>query len=289
MLRGRVPAEASVLTGFIDVQGKLLVWLVAAWEPDFTGYVVDYGAFPDQRSLRWKRRDPKASLEKLYPKAGPEARWHQGLTALTSLLFEREFEKTDGTHVRVSRLLVDYGYGNSADVVRPFCRDSVWSASLLPSKGEGLTASSKPFSEYKRRRGDQHGPGWLIPAKAGRSGVRQLRFDANRWKSFVHNRLSIEVGDPGALTLWGSGAKTHAMLAEHMLAERSEVESNERLGTSVTVWKELPNRDNDLFDCMVGACVAASVEGVRIEGVDEGRRRKRRRISLAALRARRGV
>jgi len=33
---------------FIDMQGKALYWLVAAWEDDFTGCVVDHGVEPDK-------------------------------------------------------------------------------------------------------------------------------------------------------------------------------------------------------------------------------------------------
>jgi hypothetical protein len=33
---------------FIDVHDRLLYWMVAAWEDDFTGHVVDYGAYPDR-------------------------------------------------------------------------------------------------------------------------------------------------------------------------------------------------------------------------------------------------
>jgi len=57
------------VTMFIDVQGKLLFWLVAAFEEDFTGYLLDYGAYPDQRrayfTLRDARRKPKAAPEPL--------------------------------------------------------------------------------------------------------------------------------------------------------------------------------------------------------------------------------
>src|SRR4029078_2904960 len=46
--RGIVPHEATVLTAFIDVQAQLLFWMVCAWKENFTGWVVDYGTWPDQ-------------------------------------------------------------------------------------------------------------------------------------------------------------------------------------------------------------------------------------------------
>ncbi|MFN9288529.1 MAG: terminase gpA endonuclease subunit, partial [Planctomyces sp.] len=47
--RGTIPLGCGHVTMFVDVQQKLLYWVVCAWEDDFTGYVVDYGSYPDQR------------------------------------------------------------------------------------------------------------------------------------------------------------------------------------------------------------------------------------------------
>jgi len=42
---------------------------------------------------------------------------------------------------------------------------------------------------------------------------------------------------------------------------------------SVDIWTLLPHRDNHLLDCLVGAAVAASVEGVALPGMAPVRRR----------------
>jgi hypothetical protein len=47
--RGEVPVGVNHLTMFIDVQATLLYWMICGWEEDFTGYIVDYGSYPDQR------------------------------------------------------------------------------------------------------------------------------------------------------------------------------------------------------------------------------------------------
>jgi hypothetical protein len=56
--RGEVPVGCNHLTAFIDVQANLLFYVVAAWEDDFTGYVIDYGAFPDQKRPYFTLRMP---------------------------------------------------------------------------------------------------------------------------------------------------------------------------------------------------------------------------------------
>ena len=60
--RRRVPIAGNHLTAFIDVQGKLLFYVVAAWEDDFTGYVVDYGTYPDQQRTYFTLRDARHTL-----------------------------------------------------------------------------------------------------------------------------------------------------------------------------------------------------------------------------------
>ncbi|MCH7721099.1 MAG: phage terminase large subunit family protein, partial [Planctomycetes bacterium] len=55
--RRLVPSAATKLTGFIDVQKRLLYWIVVAWTDEFTGWIVDYGTFPDQKRPVFSRRD----------------------------------------------------------------------------------------------------------------------------------------------------------------------------------------------------------------------------------------
>ena len=86
--RGDVPIGCNHLTMFVDVQAALLFYVVAAWEDDFTGYVIDYGAYPDQkrpllhtprRPAHACRRPPRAPAWKARSTPGwrpsPTATW----------------------------------------------------------------------------------------------------------------------------------------------------------------------------------------------------------------------
>ena len=44
------------------MQQKLLFYVVAAWETDFTGYVIDYGSYPDQQRPYFTLRDARRTL-----------------------------------------------------------------------------------------------------------------------------------------------------------------------------------------------------------------------------------
>jgi len=153
---------------------------------------------------------------------------------------------------------------------------------LLPSHGRYVGASSIPFSEYKRKRGDRVGLNWRIPVITGKRAVRHVVFDTNWWKSFVHARLAVSMGDPGSLSLFGRGAEQHRLLAEHLTAEY-RVKTQGR-GRTVDEWKlRVEGLDNHWLDCLVGAAVAASIDGAALFGMDSGLSPPRRHVKLSEL------
>lgn len=282
MNRGDVPIGCTHLTMFIDVQGKCLFWFVVAWEDDFTGHVLDYGTEPDQRAAYFTLRDARRTLAAASPRAGLEGAIYAGLERLTDAMLTREWRRDDGAQVRIDRCLVDANWGASTDVVYQFCRQSKYANVLLPSHGRYVGASSIPFSEYKRKRGDRVGLNWRIPNVAGKRAVRHVLFDTNYWKSFIHARLTVPMGDPGCLSLFGRKPDPHRLLAEHLTAEyRVKTEGRGRV---VDEWKlRLSGADNHWLDCLVGAAVAASMQGAVLFGTDSKRIAKRPRIRLSEL------
>ena len=265
--RGEVPIGCSHLTMFVDVQGKALFWLVAAWEDDFTGYVIDYGTEPDQHAAYFTLRDVRKTLGAAAPRAGVEGAIYAGLERLFERTLGREWKRDDGAAVRIDRCLIDANWGTSTDVVYQFCRQSPFASVLLPSHGRYVGASSIPFSEYKRKRGDRVGLNWRVPVVTGRRAVRHVVFDTNFWKSFVHTRLAVPMGDPGSLALFGHKPETHRLLAEHLTSEfRVKTEGR---GRTVDEWKlRVSGLDNHWLDCLVGSAVAASMQGAVLFGTD---------------------
>ncbi|NLE59324.1 MAG: hypothetical protein GX616_13265 [Planctomycetes bacterium] len=279
---GEVPLGCTHLTMFIDVQAKALFWLVAAWEDSFTGYVIDYGTEPDQKAGYFTLRDIRRTLGSVSPRAGLEGTIYAGLERLTEAMLGREWRRDDGAMVRIDRCLIDANWGNSSDVVYQFCRQSRYASVLLPSHGRYVGASSIPFSEYKRKRGDRVGLNWRIPVITGKRAVRHVVFDTNWWKSFVHARLAVSMGDPGSLSLFGRGAEQHRLLAEHLTAEY-RVKTQGR-GRTVDEWKlRVEGLDNHWLDCLVGAAVAASIDGAALFGMDSGLSPPRRHVKLSEL------
>ena len=280
--RGCVPIGASHLTMFIDVQGKMLFHAVVAWEDDFTGYLLDYGTYPDQQRGYFTLREAQKTLGRAAPGAGLEGSIYSGLEKLTDDYLSRSWRRDDGAELRIERCLIDANWGQSTDVVYQFCRQSAHASLVMPSHGRYVGASSIPFSEYKRKRGERVGHHWRIPNVQGRRQVRHVLIDTNYWKSFIHARLSVAMGDPGCLSLFGRKPAEHQLIAEHVTAEyRVRTEARGRV---VDEWKLRAGKpDNHWFDCLVGCAVAASIQGAVLPGTEAKAAPARQRLRLSEI------
>jgi phage terminase large subunit GpA-like protein len=286
MKRGEVPVGCNRLTAFIDVQANLLFFVVAAWEDDFTGYVLDYGTFPDQKRPYFTLRDARLTLAGVTGAAGLEGAIYAGLEALTNNLLGKGWRRDDGADLQVERCLIDANWGSATDVVYQFCRQSAHASVVMPSHGRFVGASSQPFSEYKRKPGDRIGLNRRMPNVQGKRAVRHAVYDTNYWKSFVHARLAVPMGDRGCLSLFGDKPEAHRLFAKHLTAEyRVKTEGR---GRTVDEWKQRPERgDNHWLDCLVGCAVAASIQGAVLFGTDGQAPANREPVSFAELQRRR--
>ena len=263
LARRRVPLKCDRLTMFVDVQKALLFYVVIAWAEDFTGAVIDYGSWPDQHRHEYSLTDANPSIQTLFPKAGFEGALYAALSALADECLGREWEREDGAVLKIERALVDANWGQSTDVVYQFCRQSSHAGVILPSHGRYVGASSKPMTEYRKQQGDRLGFNWMIPNVAGKRAIRHVIYDTNYWKSFIHARLAVPVGDKGSLTLYGRIPGAHQLFAEHLTAEY-RVKTQGR-GRTVDEWKLKPqSHDNHFLDCVAGCAVCGSMLGASL-------------------------
>ena len=275
--RGVAPGSAARLTAAIDVQQDLLFWSVCGWADDFTGAVLDYGAWPRQALAYFNSRDARPTLAQATGIASLEGSIFAGLTSLAGELLGREWPMDGGGGLRVERLLVDANWGQSTDVVYRWCRQTPYAAVVTPSHGKGIGASGAPMEDWQRHPGERRGPGWVMRLpKPGR--VRAVIFDSNQWKSFLHARLAQPEGERGGLSLFGERPGDHRLFAAHLTAETPvRTSGNNR---ELDEWKLRPEKpDNHWFDCSVLCAVAASVQGCQLAGAGDGRPAQRKRVS----------
>ena len=285
--RGLVPVGCTRLTAFIDIHKDVLYYVVCGWDDDFGGAIVDYGTFPDQRIAYFTKRDARIKLADLHPSMGEEGRIYAGLEATTAKILGREYHRDDGIVMRADRCLIDANYGQFTELIYRFCRESAFASILTPSHGKGIGATGTPMTEWTAKPGDRKGLNWnLSVERSGKRAIRKITFDANFWKSFAHARLATAPGDRGGLSLFGDKPGPHRLFSEHLTAEYPV--SAIRVGSSRTVdeWKPRgPGHDNHWLDCLVGSCVAASIEGATLPEAG-GPAAKREQVSFREMQAR---
>ena len=275
-----VPDQASVVTAYIDVQQHVLYWLVCAWNEHFAGWVLDYGTYPDQRRQYFKLLDCRRTMQKVSPGNDIDGARRAGIETLVGDLQNREFKKPDGTVLRIERGYVDSKYKPDDEETALY---AIGQTPFMPSMGVGIGAKDAPLSSWTKKRAVRLGDHWLIQ-KPERRIFPTVFIDTNFWKSEMHGRLSVPIQHTSAVIFHKAAGSRPQMLADHICAETaSRVESRNR---TVDEWEQPSNKpDNHLWDCLVGAQVAASQTGIRRPGAPiprkeeaTGPRKKRPRI-----------
>jgi hypothetical protein len=288
-----VPRSCTRLTAFVDVGAHVLWYAVVAWDERFGGSVIDYGPYPDQGRRYFAANDARPTLSDLDGMRGQpqEAVIYAGLAAVSERILGRAYvQEETGAEFKVERCPVDANWGPGTDLVYQFCRRDRHSGVMIPSHGKFIGASSRPMANYTPVDGVQYGPrgavSWCV-STVGKRG-RHVVFDTNRWKTFTAERLRTPPGAAGCLQLFRASPAEHEMFADHCTAEYPVAVKRQSGGATVDEWKDRPGRDNHLWDCLVGASVAASLAGLRWDpgaaaGAPPAAKKEKRRIDVEAL------
>jgi hypothetical protein len=283
--RGLCPPGCTAVTAFIDVQASALFWAAIAWEPDFTGYIVDYDIFPPQPRTHFRLRDVKRTLQSTLKIADMEAAIYKGLELVGGILIGKRWPRQGGGELGglgTDKLIIDANWGDSTEVVYQYCRQFP-AGQVLPWHGRGITAGALPMHEWAQKTGERRGVNWLISPSP--KGTRKIMADTNFWKSFLMTRLRTPLGARSCLSLYGDRPLTHRLLAEHVTAE-APVNTSGR-GRQLVEWKQKPNHpDNHWLDCVVGCCVAASTVGIKLAVLTGAKPRKRKTLGQMQAEAR---
>lgn len=273
-----VPAATQKLVGFIDVQQRLLYYVVMALGDDMTGWILDYGTHPKQSRKRFVAQKVQQSLERMYG-GSLEHYIRAGLDDLTTRLIETQWKQDDQTSQRIERLAIDANWGKSTNTIKDFCRGSDYGAILLPSHGRGIEENHSPISSWSKKIGEQRGLELKITRGQGRE-VRHLIYDTNFWKSLFMRRISTPIGTPGSISLYGTNKERHDFLAEQLTAEKPTMKEGRR---RVEVWSNVDSKENHWFDCAVGCCATVNTLGINPPGIITQSKPVKKRVSLSQL------
>lgn len=277
-----LPGSIEQITAAIDVQGNSLWWCVAAWGAGFSGYVVDYGCFPQQGRRFYHQKKLPKSFQTEWPGMTEEEAITKALGIVVGDLAGRQWTLDSGAQLGIGAILVDEGYKDST--IHLFCKQSPHRTLLTPCKGWGSDKGRTHINEWPKKQGETVGWGWRKRLAAQNRTMRHILWCANSWKTFLQERWVTPAGGNGCLSLCGNSSLEHRLFAQHQTAEFAT--KGERWGRTFIEWKVKPAApDNHWLDALAMCFVGASTLGVKLmeSPITSGRKQ---RMSLEEMQKR---
>jgi hypothetical protein len=262
MERGVAPLRCSQLSCYVDVHKHILYWVVAAWEPNFTGYILDYGTHPEQPTAFFAQSSPPVRLRDVHAGESDVAVIIAGLDALEEKLLDREWAREDGAAMRIGKMLKDSKW--ETESVKSQCRRSKYAALTSPAQGFYLKPGYDWYSFFANKPGGQTGYHWRVLPPT--EGTRVVLLDTDHWKTMAADRIRIAPNDPGGWSLYGTNPRMHEPFAEHWCSQEREWRQLGDYGK--WHWQVKPGSPDDhWWDCSCGCAAAASMLGIAVPGV----------------------
>lgn len=255
---GKVPLCANRLICHVDVQGPLLFVGIGAVADDFEGSMIWWGSFPQQPRHRYTLTQVTPTIQDLY-KGKPSAQLYQALIDCFRWLANWEFEREDGTAMRLSRIGVDARWQTRS--VRKACRDSEFASIVMPVMGEGVRTKERPISVRPVKEGETRGVEWVV--RKSETGQLQMMYDTNFWKSTIQQLIFAPPGDAGSWTVCKAPEGAMQQLSDHFEAEMPKrLTYRDRTSDE---WELRPRvTRNDHFDNFVAIAAMASQLGAKL-------------------------
>jgi hypothetical protein len=237
-----IPHDCTWVTAFCDVNpSKGLWWMVCGWRQDTTGYIVDYGLYPESGDGIWSPKTAGGLTE--------AQAVHKALAELTEALTLPGRYVRDGRTATIDALAVDAG--DNREAVFGWCSSTKSATIVVPSLGRAA-------SQYRDQKNGiiKLGDRWMVTQLPG--DRRVLVHDSDNHRLAVHQSFLLTPGSPGGLNLPGSDPKANALLAQHLAGERLQ---EKIVGTTAERWVWKPSGPGarwDWLDCLVGCRVVFS-------------------------------
>lgn len=281
------PDETEVITAGIDVQKHFLFFTIIAWANDFTGYVIDYGTFPDQGVRIFSKANAPHPLRTVFPNMNDEARLQAGTKAALIRFRNIEYRSASGNRVLpIGKILIDAGYGTR--LIHGAIRLAKCGSAVEAVKGMYISPGRKPLKEWDTDRpGFTIGDEWFRGPVQGTQEAPHVRVVVSSYKTRLHRALSLAPGTRGSITLFGNenDCRQHELFANHIGGSERPIEKSfDSSGEPVVIWETISGgSDNEGLDSSVYAMAAASVSGlVKRPAIDRGLPPRPQRIIRAS-------
>jgi hypothetical protein len=249
-----VPPGCTVLDRGVDVRKTALHWVVRAWQPNGTCYVIDYGVH-------------EVLGTKYGSDEGLDLAIKRGILQFLDDAKQTEYVCADGGELKtVDITLIDARWQKPAVIAA--CEEAglgVYPVMGFGSSGGCTKANFHPAQKTTER--VKVGDGWKM-VRTGRTWL--VEADTDRWKRFEHDRWMTAPGKPGCAYLFGTpgdpgGRLNHDEKSHHSYAHHicNEIEIEEPYKGGVRRrWKER-SENTHWLDASYYTNVGANIKGIR--------------------------
>ncbi len=251
----QVPDNAVWVTGMTDINLYGLHWVITAVAQDMTGYVIDYGVYPERGDL-CKPGSSEGDIAKAV---------YDGLTTLVSSLSDYRFNRPDARDA-LDLFLIDAGY--QLGTVFSFAKQCRAPFRVIPDRG-------RPAKTYRQNKaiGDPKNNCHMTKYQ-GRGRV--IEHNADYWRMAVQKAFLSNPGAPGSISLYNESPRHHRDFAEQITNEYL-IEHVKGDVADYYSWGHVPGGKWDYLDALVGSMVAACMLGASWGGISNRQARKPKR------------
>ena len=250
-----VPFGCTVLTCGIDVRKVALHWVVRAWQPDCSGFTIDYGVH-EVHGTKYGSDD------------GVDEAIRRAILDFYDQSRSAGYCLPNGEIMPIDLTLIDSGW--RMDAVYAACLEI--GTGIRPVKGFGRSSgcAGASFATVQRATTDRRpGDGWFL-SRQGKLWL--VCADADKWKAWEHDRWMTSPDKPGSMQIFGDPSgdnqrmtmdeKSHFAYAKHICNE-SEQEYLDKRGNLRRGWKTR-SENTHWLDASYYASIAANMCDIRM-------------------------
>jgi len=247
--KNEVPHNASTITCYGDINHIGINYQIVAWENDFTGYIINYGKYPEGQSVLFDPNNTHGLSE-----AQSIAATIQGFL---KLIHEHNVYTRRGKRVFLKGIGIDGNY-----MTTTVCHKVEAMRGMYPVLVDRARGGKKYRPATKSKlvgvvRDNCH-------REYGNFG-EQIVHNSDYWRMNFQKGFLLGPGNPGSISLYGDKAELHNRIAEEICGESLIDFVDGDVDTHYS-WALTPGTRNDLLDAGVGSMVVANIAGCEFSG-----------------------
>ena len=270
--RRKVPAQCKVLVTHVDCNADFLSYMTVASDTQLMPYVVDYGTYPPQPGVIFRKGKIQRKLCDIYQDIEREdfaGMMYQAVRDFSEILGNTIYVREDG-HEMLHRYIAFDTMWQTDHVLRAI-RECRHRTITVGTQGVFYGVKDRPMMENTSGDRQMHYHCFTTPSQD--RIVDLLKIDTNSMKTHVHRGFIARSGVIGTYKLFiPENPGDHQLMAEHLCAEDVTQLVNQKEQRIVNEWVNTASHDNEFLDNIVGCTALLFKAGCTLKTTKEIKR-----------------